>query len=452
MTAASSTASSVAPSHVTLLEGDVGGHIRRLSAPVIWGLLSLNIFSLVDTWFIGQLGTKYLAAFGFTIPIVMLFMGALFGLSVATTSVLARVYGSGDIQKLRQMSTDALSLAFILISSVALVGSFIIDQIFRSMGAEGEVLDMVDRFMRVWYIGLPFQSISMIGYACMRATGDTKFQSSMMILSTTIMIVLDPFLIYGWAGFPRLELTGAAVAVCTANMICCAITLYRLVIKRGMLSGRIIHPDLIKSWKAILHVGVPSIVANQISPISFAIVTGFAANLGQEGVAALGISNRIENFVAIAFYSLSGGISIFSGQNYGAGNYGRVQEATRIGATYSIAVGLGAALVLFLLGRHIAGLFDSNPQVVAYAAIYMKIVPLSYCALSTMIICNAVFNAVGKPLPAMIIIALKALVIYVPLAYIFQPKFGFLGIVMALFTTNIATGIIAYVWNKKVIT
>lgn len=434
-----------------LLAGDIPRQIRGLAIPLSWGLVSLTLFSVIDTWFIGRLGTEYLAAFGFTIPVVMLFMGVIFGLAIGTTSVLSRVYGSGNVEKLRQMSTDALFLALILSVVCAVIGFFCIDNIFRLMGAPDDLLPMIDEFMMIWYCGLPFLGMQIIGNSCIRATGDTRFPASMMMLTTLITVVLDPFLIYGWAGLPRLELAGAALTLVIAYLITWMISMYRLAIKRRVLSARIFHPGLIASWKSLLHVGVPSIASNIIAPMSFAIVAWMAAGFGKTAIAALGVATRIEGLVTIFFYAVAAGTSIFAGQNFGAGNFGRVREAARVAGVWSLVMGGAFSILLFIFAEPLARLFDSNPEVVHYAAQYLRLVPVSYAALGVMILCNAIFNAVGKPGPATFIIVLKAFVLYVPLAYVLQEHAGFTGILIAISATNILTGILAYVWNKKAI-
>lgn len=435
----------------SLLEGNVGQQIRSLSIPMLWGLASINVFYIADTWFIGQLGTKYLAAFGFIAPVIMVFMGAVFGLMIGSTSVLARLYGAGDMEKLRQVSTDTWTLTFIVITTASIIGISTVDHIFRLMGAPEDLLPMIDEFMFVWYCGLPFLSLTMVCYSFLRATGDTTFQASMQVIATVIMLGLDPLLIYGWAGFPRMELTGAALALVTSNIICFFVTVYRVVIRRRMLSGMIFHAGIFESWKKVLHIGLPSIISNQVAPISFGIVTSLAAGFGNEAVAALGVANRIENVVAMFFYCLGSGISIFAAQNHGAGNYGRIQEAARIGAGYSLLLGVLSAVALYAFATPIAALFDDNKQVILYTAQYLMIVPISYAGFSVMIIGNSIFNAVGKPLPATALIMLKMVVFYVPLAYVMQGYFGFTGILVALMITNIVTGLISYLWNRKAI-
>jgi len=434
----------------TLLEGDPGAHIRRLTLPLAWGMLAMTSFSVFDAWFISRLGTTYLAAMAFTIPVVMFFMGIIFGASVGTTSVIARVYGEGDMEKVRRMATDAMSLIVVCSVSAALLGVLAIDPVFRLMGAKPEIMPLIHRYMMVWYCGMPFLGVLMVGNACIRATGDTHFVSRMMTLLAVSNIILDPFFIFGWGPFPEWKLMGAAATLVVSYYLTSCVSMYFLIFRQKILTFPLLHPELVPHWKRILHVAVPSIIANQIGPISAAIITWMAAQFGKEAVAALGVATRIESMATLIFYSMGAAIAIFTGQNYGAGNYGRIQEATRTGARYSMVWGLCLAGLLWAFARQIPALFDSNEQVISYTAQYLHWVPLSYGALGVLVVCNAALNAMGKPLPATTLILLKTFGIYVPLAWFLQLHLGFTGILAALLVTNMILGVLAYLWNQKI--
>ena len=435
----------------TLLEGNVGRHLRRLALPLAWGMFALTSFSVADTFFISRLGTQYLAALGFCLPVLMFFMGLVFGISVGTTSAVARVYGEGDIEKVRRLATDALSLTAVLVALGAVLGILFIDPIFVVMGAKPELMPLIHRYMAIWYCGWPFLGIMMVGNACIRATGDTKFVSRVMSLLAGINIILDPFLIFGWGPFPEMKLAGAAATHVIANYLTCMISMYVLIFRRKILKPRIlIHPGLVDSWKRILHVAVPSVISNQIAPISAAIITWMASGFGKEAVAALGVSTRIESVATLLFYATGAATSIFTGQNFGAGNRGRIKEAVETGSRYAIGWGFFVAGVLWIFAESIPPLFDKNAEVIHFTAQYLRWVPISYGAMGTMVISNAALNGMAKPLPATLLILLKAIIIYIPLALVLQKYLGFQGILMALMVTNFAVGFISYLWNREV--
>ena len=435
----------------TLLEGDVGRHLRRLALPLAWGMLSMTSFSVADTFFISRLGTQYLAALGFCLPVIMFFMGIIFGLSVGTTSAVSRIYGEGDFPKLQRLASDAVTLTAIVILLASVIGFFTQGYIFRRMGATADLMPYINAYMNIWYIGMPFMGVMMVGNSCIRATGDTRFVSQMLTLLSVINILLDPCLIFGWGPFPRMGIAGAAATHVVASYVTCMVSMYFIIFKRKVVrTDLIIHPHLLASWKRVLHVAVPSIISNQIAPISAAIITWMAAGFGREAVAALGVASRIESLAILVFYAMGASVSIFTGQNFGAGNYGRIQEVTATGSRYALIWGGIAAGLLWLFAYRIPVMFDNNPDVITYTAHYLRWVPVSYGAMGTMIIANAALNAMGRPLQATALILLKAIIIYVPLAYFLQITWGFQGILIALMATNFIVGIITYFWNREV--
>ncbi len=435
----------------TLLEGDVGAHLRRLALPLAWGMLSMTSFSVADTFFISRLGTQYLAALGFSLPVVMFFMGIIFGISVGTTSAVSRAFGSGDFPKQQRLSTDAVTLTAVVILIASVIGFFAQDAIFRRMGATPDLMPLIRSYMNIWYIGMPFIGVMMVGNSCIRATGDTRFVSHMLTLLSVINIVLDPCLIFGLGPFPKMGLAGAAATHVVASYVTCMVSMYFIIFKRKIVrTDLIIHPHLLESWKKVLHVAVPAIISNQIAPISAAIITWMASGFGREAVAALGVASRIESLAILVFYAMGASVSIFTGQNFGAGNYGRIQEVTATGSRYALMWGGIMAAILWVFAYRIPVLFDGNPEVIAYTAHYLRWVPVSYGAMGTMIVANAALNAMGRPFEATTLILLKAIIIYVPLAYFLQESWGFQGILIALMGTNFIVGLITYFWNKEV--
>lgn len=429
----------------------MAAHLHRLSLPLLWGMFAMTAFSIIDTLYISRLGTVALAALGFTMPMVMFFMGIIFGLTVGTTSVLSRAYGEGDFDKVRRLATDSLVMTAIIAAAGATAGYFLTDFIARWMGAkENGSLPLIRHYMAIWYCGMVFMGLFFGGNACLRATGDTRLPSLIMTVSAAVNICLDPFLIFGWGPFPKMGFAGAAATLVAANVLTGAVSLYFLIFKKKMLSARLFHAGTLDSWRKLLHVGAPSILSNLISPVSAAVVTWMAADMGREAVAALGVSTRIEGMAILAFFALGAGASIFTGQNFGAGNYGRVGEAVAVAGKYAMIWSFAMTVFLWAFAEDIAPFFDGNRAVIAYTTQYLHIVPVSYGAMGILIISNAALNAMGKPLPATILILLRAIVLYIPIAYILQKHYGFTGILMALTFTNIIAGSIAHLWNKIV--
>ena len=278
-----------------LTEGPVGQQLVKLTLPMVWGIFALITFNLVDTYFVGQLGTAQLAAMSFTFPVVMTLGNLAFGLGIGTSSVIARAIGEGDMRRVQRFTTNSLTLALTAVVLFVAVGLFTIEPLFRALGAGPEVMPYIHEYMRIWYFGMVFLVVPMVGNSAIRAAGNTLTPSIIMTLSAGTNILLDPLLITGAWGFPRLELQGAALATVIARAIALVASLLILRFQEKLLSSQI--PDLKETlwcWRDILTVGLPAAAASMISPISVGVITSFLAVYGASTVAGFGIASRLE--------------------------------------------------------------------------------------------------------------------------------------------------------------
>ena len=314
-----------------LTEGNVGRQLIELTLPMVWGIFAIIAFNLVDTYFVGQLGTKELAAMSFTFPVVMTLGSLAFGLGVGASSVIARAIGEGDRSRVQRFTTNSLTLGLFIVAIFVSLGLFTIDPLFTALGADAEVLPLIREYMQIWYFGMIFLVIPMIGNSAIRASGNTGTPSIIMTLASVVNIVLDPILILGLLGFPRLELQGAALATVIARAVTLVASLLFLHFKERMISLKV--PSLQETlwcWKDILYVGLPAACTNAINPISIGVIISFLATFGAVSVAAFGVASRIESFVLIALSALSASIGPFVGQNWGAKKYTRVRQALKL--------------------------------------------------------------------------------------------------------------------------
>ena len=417
---------------------------------MIWGLLAMMSFNAADTWFVAQLGTDALAAMSFTFPVVMVLTSLGIGLMAGTSSVLARVIGEGRGADARRLTTDAVVLALLVSLALAAAGIATHDPLFRLLGASEAVLPLVRDYMIIWYAGLPLLLVPMAGLGAIRATGDTRVQSRTLIGASLANLVLDPLLIFGLAGFPRMELAGAAVATVAARTVMLGVGAWVIGVRLRMLSAE--PPSaaaLVRSWRRVLHVGLPAAGTNVIIPVSAGIIIAMLAGFGEHAVAGFGAAMRIEALTLVVFYAMSAVIGPFVGQNLGAGKPARIGEAIRWSAVFCAGLGLVIALALWLLAPALGALFSDEAGVVAVCADYLRLVPVSYGAAGLVMVVNAAFNGEGRPLPAVIVSLLRTLVIYVPLAWAASRSLGVGGIFAAACFSNLVCGIIAYAWHQR---
>lgn len=441
---------SISTQKYKLTEGPVGVQLITLTLPMIWGVFAVIAFSLADTYFVGQLGTTELAAMGFTFPVVTVFGSMAMGLGTGASSVIARAIGSGDRYRVQQLTTNSLTLSLLIVGIFLAIGLATIDPLFKQLGASSEVLPFIREYMEIWYWGMIFLVVPMVGNSAIRAAGDTKIPSLIMILAGAVNIVLDPVFILGWGFVPSLGLRGAAIATVLSRSITLIASLIVLHFRERMILWSVsCLRGCWNCWKEILSVGLPAAATSVITPFSIGIITSLLAVYGPEAVAGFGISSRIESFSLIILLALSSTIGPFVGQNWGAKQYGRVRQALKLSALFCIAWGILIAVILAAVAPQIVAIFDPNPEVLQTAVRYLMIVPISYGMQGLFLVSSSAFNALGRPIPSVILTLSRMVVLYVPLAYLSSLWFGMNGIFAAACLANFVVGIWAILWSWK---
>lgn len=436
-----------------LTQGPVGASIRSLMLPMLMGMVALISYNIADTYFVGQLGTLELAAISFTFPVAFIVGAVTMAFGIGTSSVCARLFGADKREDVERVTIHAMLLGIIAGLIVVTVGLLTIDPLFTLLGADETTLPIIHRYMRIYYWGGIFLVVPMITNSVLRASGNAKTPAMIMTAAAVMNIILDPILIFGLFGAPRLEVEGAAIATVLANFGTMIASISAIIFKEHILTFRSFWPGLIMdSWRRILHVGLPSMASSLIAPMTTAFITYQVAQFGQTAVAGFGIASRVEGLTLIALIALSTAITPFVGQNFGAQAYDRVREGVRWSFRFSLFYGLAGAGILALTSSLIAGLFTDDPDAIAAANLHLRIVPLSYFALGAIMTVNSSFNAIGNPMPAMFLSLMRTMGLYAPLAFLFAHLFGLVGVFVAACTANLIAGGVGFIWLRRSLT
>ncbi|MEM7063463.1 MAG: MATE family efflux transporter [Cyanobacteria bacterium P01_B01_bin.77] len=434
----------------SLTTGRVSLQLLKLSLPMVWGILSVLAFSLADTYFIAQLGTNELAAISFTFPVVSILASVAMGLGTGAASVIAREIGKGNRRNVQRLTTDSLLLSFLIVGILAALGLITIRPLFTALGARPDLLPMIHDYMGIWYLGMAFLVIPLVGNSAIRASGNTVVPSLIMAFAALVNIVADPLLIFGWGPLPALGIKGAALATVCSRAGTLVASLTFLHFRERLLTFTAPSlATLAKNWHRLLFIGVPAAATNLISPLSVGLITGLMARYGTEAVAGFGLASKIEAIALIVPIAISASIGPFVGQNWGAQKYGRIKQALRLSVSFCLGWGAIVGILLGMLSFQIITWFDSNPDVISSASVYLTLVPISYGALSIVLTVGSASNALGKPFPAMAMSLCRLLLLYVPLAYLGSQLFGIIGIFSAACVSNAIVGLGAWLWQSR---
>lgn len=432
-----------------LTQGLVKDHLIRLSVPMIWGILAIISFQLVDMYFISMLGEEQLTAISFTFPVTHLIFSFVMGFGIATSSVVSRLIGAGSMEDVKRVATHALIIVFVLAFLISSLGLVFHDGIFSAMGADEPTLAMISDYMHIWFAGAIFLSVPMVANSAMRAGGDSRVPATIMATVAIVNLVLDPLLIFGLLGFPRLELQGAAIATVFANACAMVSGLYVLCLRKKMVCSvkNMQFADFGNSIKRILSIALPAGITQAIQPLVNGVIIALLATHTADAVAAYGVVSRVEAFAFVILMALAVGMGPVIGQNWGMKKFDRVNEALKLSMRFNIGWSILVAAVLAVHARLIADIFTNDEAVIGYAILFFWVVPITYAFSNLINGWASAFNAMGMPQRSFAMIVGKMVVVMVPAIYIGNEFGGILGIFIAIAVSNLAAGIAIHIWS-----
>ena len=428
-----------------LTNGKVGKQLVKLALPMLFGMLGIVIFNLADAYFVGKLGVKQLAAMSFTFPVIMFINSLSLGVGIGTASLISRNIVSSERIVVKMMASRAIVLGIIVVVFFVSLGLLTIHPLFNALGASSDIMVYINDYMSIWYYGVIFVVIPMIGNNIVRATGDTMTPGILMISSSVVNIILDPLLIFGYGPFPAMGIKGAALATVIARGVGLMFILIILIRREKLLTIRLGRlSEIFSTWNKVIYIAAPAALGMLVPPISIGFITKIIAGFGKEAVAAFGVASRIEMFALMVIASLGSVLIIFIGQNFSKLKFERIFKALKYSGRFSIAWGVFIFILFMLFANFLASVFSSNQQVINITADYLKIVGSSYGFQGLVMLSTSSFNGINKPYPSTIFSIIRMLVLYVPLAWFGSKMFGLYGVFGAALISNVVVGTLSF--------
>jgi len=448
-----------ASSKTNVLEGSVRRHILRMLGPFSIAIIALISTGVVDTIYLGQLtdpqrpslARMALAALGIAFPISFFGNSANIGLGAGTMSAVSRALGQGDVEKSRRHAASAILLGLTVMSFLVALMLLFAPFLLSLMGQTAAVQEMAFGYLIIIMPGLVLVSVASMSNNILRAGGEAALPSSIMILGALINLILDPFLIFGWGPFPRLELQGAALATLIGNLIGAAYGFYIVFFHRKVVDfAGMTFNSLKHAWSIIGQVGLPAAGTNCIIPLASWVAFAILGNvLTEADVAAFTVASRAELISVGLLYALSACIGAVTGRNGGAGQTARVREAFRVSYMICFIWGTVMAFLLAAFAPQIARIFTSDAILIEKIIPYFYIVPITIFAYGFVFVSAAGLNALGRPLYGLIYTIIRSVILYIGLIALGVHLAGLTGAFAGVAAANIISGLIAFGWTMK---
>ena len=418
---------------MNLLTDSVTSLLFRMTFPMIFGMLGLVAFNMVDTYYVSQLGLVPMAAMTLTFPVIMVVGALAQGIGVGAAALISKAVGQNEHEKVVRYTTESLILGLFLVFIFVVVGMFTIEPLFRLLGADEATLPYVVDYMKIWYGGVMFLIIPMIGNSGIRAIGDTKTPAIIMTVAAVVNIIFDPLLIFGIGPFPEMGIRGAALATVISRAFTLIFALYILVYQQKIVSLKNTSAsEMFHYIKNLLYIGIPNALTRIMTPLAVGVITSLIATFGTEATAGFGIATRIEMFAMLVINALTSIFVPLLGQNLGAGKGERVHEILRKSEIFSLLYGLLTFLFFLVSATALGRLFTDNQEVISTVKTYLLIVPLGYGLQGLFLLHTSTLNVLNKPIQSAIVSVLRLFILYVPLALYLANIMGLTGIWIAL--------------------
>jgi len=427
--------------------GPVFGHISRMMIPMSFGIVAMMLTGVIDTYWVGTLGTSQQAAVQLSFPVTMLVMSISIGLGAGAVSVVSRAAGEKDDSVIRRTATDAMSLSILAVGFVSILGIIFVEPMFRLIGASDTMMPHVVDYMSVWFAGIVLIVGPMVASNILRALGNAVLPSMMMIAAAVVNMVLDPFFILNeFMGLPGLGwgVSGAALATVAANGVTFIMISLYLVFREKLIdfswNG---FDDLFHNWGEIARVGLPAAASNTFNPFALVFVMGALgmAQFGDAAVGGVGVAARLEAFAIVPLFALSASIGPVTGQNGGAGITARVREAFAKCFLFCIVWSLSLGAIILATQQWLAPAFLPSEMGQEVARTYWSFVTLTIAGYGITMAASAGFNGLGRPSFGVMITSSRA-----AMMAIFAVAGGMIaqapiGIILGIALANILSGL-----------
>lgn len=407
--------------------------------PMLFGILSIMSFQLVDSAFIGQLGVLPLAAQGFTAPIALIIIGLQVGLGIATTSLISRALGADNAMFAKQLGGLVVLLGAAGIFIMSLLIWFFRGAVLDLLSAPESVAPIIDEYWGWWLLSAWMGAMIYFFYSICRSNGNTMLPGIIMVLTSLLNIALDPLFIFVF----DMGIVGAAIATILA------FTIGMLIIVPKSLSSHWLTFDfgnlnLLETLGKIGHIMGPAMISQLLPPVSSVLATKLLAGFGTAAVAAWAVSSRFEFFAIVTVLALTMTLPPMVGRFYGAGKFHEIKQLIRISVIYVLVFQTLVAVLVWFGASWLAGLMSSDEQVIEIVTWHLVWVPISLGPLGICMMMVSASNALGKPYRALWMSALRLFAFFLPCLWIGGEIGGLWGLFIGATLGNCLAGIAAW--------
>jgi putative MATE family efflux protein len=419
----------------------------RLSAPSIASMITISLYHLADTFWLGKLSYQAIAAVTITFPFYIAVIAIGVGTGVGANALASRRFGERNIEATNQVAGQIFPLTAVFGVVFTIASVYFARPIATLLGATPDIVAMAADYLVFIGWGMPFILFRLMSRNVFHAAGDAVKPMIFTIVGAVVNAILDPFFIFGWGPFPEMGVGGAGLATTISGGIAAVLSYYFLVGGRSAYRLNLHHvrPNL-PIIAQIYRVGLPSILMEMTVTIVFILFHRIVAGFGSIALAAVGIGIRVIDLAFMPIYGVAKGLLPIVGFCLGARLWKRLWSAVKQ-ASLNLVVMLGIATVLLVIfAPQLIAIFNDDPELLAIAVPGLRIMISTLVLIGLSIMFTTTFQGLSKGWTAISLSLVRELVFFIPAIFILPRFFGLNGVWLSLPIADVCGTIIAGFW------
>ncbi|MDC8005811.1 MATE family efflux transporter [Aureisphaera galaxeae] len=432
--------------------GSIRKAVFMLSVPMVLEMMMESIFFLVDAYWVSSLGANAIATVGLTESVLTLVYAIAIGLSMGATAIVARRIGEKDIPGASQAAVQAIFVGVAVAIVVSIIGILFPREILSLMGGEPDLVAEGYGYTQILLGGNVTIMLLFLINAVFRGAGDASAAMKVLIFSNLLNIVLDPLFIFGWGPVPAFGVKGAAIATTIGRGSAVIFQLFILFF--GWTKIKVGFKDFViraATMMNLVKVSLGGIGQFIIGTSSWVFLMRIMAEFGSEVLAGYTIAIRVLMFTLMPSWGMSNAAATLVGQNLGAGKPDRAETSVWKTGKYNAWFMIFVSLFYLFFADWIIKIFSSNPEVIKYGALSLRIIAAGYVFYAYGMVIIQAFNGAGDTKTPTVINFFCFWLFQLPFAYAAAIYFGWgvLGVLLAITIAEALIAVVGIIWFRK---
>lgn len=390
-----------------------------MSLPIMISMLVQALYNVVDSIFVAQISENALTAVSLAFPVQNLMIAIAVGTGVGTNALLSRALGEKDFKKVNDLASNAVLLGVFSYVVFSILGLLFSKAYFRFQTNDAQIIEYGVAYLSIICIGSIGKFLQIVFERLLQSTGKTIYTMITQSTGAIINIILDPILIFGLFGMPRMGTAGAAIATVIGQIVAAILAIiFNLKVNKEIeINMKGFKPNL-EIIKSIYAIGIPSIIMMSITSVTTYGLNNILKKFSSTAIAVLGVYFKLQSFIFMPVFGLTNGMVPIIAYNYGAREKERLIETIKLSMLYGLGIMTFGIVMIQLFPEKILALFNASENMLSIGVPALRIISLGYLFAGFSIVASSVYQALGNGVLSLTNAISRQLVVLLPAAYL----------------------------------